>query len=354
MKNRRYGANEGKEPQTDSRAGGSRHFFNRKPKTGNRKPVLAMKAAVLAAGLGTRLRPLTDFCPKPLLPVLNRPLLGLVLAQLEAAGCVQVAVNTHHLADQVHDFLGSEPWGFLLSVSHEPEILGTGGGLRQLGEILREGPFLAINADILTDLDLAEVYRGHRPGAVSTLALHDCPGYNNVWVRDDRVVSVGDPPSGGGATAMAYTGVQVVDGKMLAYIPPGGPADLVRAWREAIAAGERLAYLTVSGFFWQDLGTPENYLAAHRRLLAGASPRLAHFFPGLSDPLLRAGARIGTGVKFGGGVSLGAQVTVGEGASLKNTVVWDRAVISPGVALTDCIVAAGVEVKESARGRVLV
>ena len=170
---------------------------NRKPKTEN--PGSPMKAAVLAAGLGTRLRPLTDICPKPLLPVLNRPLLGVVLAQLEAAGAFQVAVNTHHLADQVHDFLRAEPWSFLLSVSHEPEILGTGGGLRQLGEILREGPFLAINADILTDLDLAEVYRGHREGAVSTLVLHDCPPYNNVWVEDGRVVSVGAPPPGGGA-----------------------------------------------------------------------------------------------------------------------------------------------------------
>ena len=127
---------------------------------------------------------------------------------------------------------------------------------------------------------------------------------------------------------------------MLAYIPPPGqPYDLVQAWREAMAAGERLAYLTVSGHFWQDLGTPENYLAAHRRLLAGASPRLARYFPGLTDPLIGPGARIGAGVHFGGGVCLGANVVVGEGASLKNTVVWDRAAISPDVELEDCIVA---------------
>jgi mannose-1-phosphate guanylyltransferase len=315
-----------------------------------------VKAAVLAAGLGTRLRPLTDICPKPLLPVLNRPLLGVVLAQLEAAGCFQVAVNTYHLAEQVHDFLRSEPWSFLLSVSHEPEILGTGGGLRQLGEVLREGPFLAINADILTDLDLAEVYRGHRTGAVGTLVLHDCPPYNNVWVAGDRVVSVGAPPPDGGADGkpLAYTGVQVVEEKMLGYIPPQGPADLVQAWREAMAAGERLAHITVSGHFWQDLGTPENYLAAHRRLQAGASPGLARYFPGLTDPLVGSGARIGAGVQFGGGVSLGANVVVGEGVSLKNTVVWDRAAISPGVTLADCIVAAGVRVHDSARGQILI
>ena len=209
-----------------------------------------MKAAVLAAGLGTRLKPLTDICPKPLLPVLNRPLLGLVLAQLEAAGCYRVAVNTHHLADQVHDFLRAEPWSFLLSVSHEPEILGTGGGLRQLGEVVREGPFLAINADILTDLDLAEVYRGRRPGAVSTLVLHDCPAYNNVWVKDGAVVSIGAPPPGAGAAyeqPLAYTGVQVVEQKMMDYLPPPGqPYNLVQAWREALAAGELLAYITVA------------------------------------------------------------------------------------------------------------
>jgi len=315
-----------------------------------------MKAAVLAAGLGTRLRPLTDICPKPLLPVLNRPLLGVVLAQLEAAGAFQVAVNTHHLADQVHDFLRSEPWSFLLSVSHEPEILGTGGGLRQLGENLREGPFLAITADILTDLDLAGVYRAHPPGAVSTLVLHDCPGYNNVWVADDAVVSIGVPPPGGAAAGkpLAYTGVQVVDQKMLRYIPPAGSFNLVQAWREAIAAGERLAYLTVSGHFWQDLGTPENYLAAHQRLLAGASSKLERYFPGLADPLIGPGARIGTGAQFGGGVCLGAKAVVEAGAFLKNTVVWERAVIAPGVELEDCIVASGVQVKDSARGRVLV
>jgi mannose-1-phosphate guanylyltransferase len=228
--------------------------------------------------------------------------------------------------------------------------------LRQLGEVLREGPFLAINADILTDLDLAEVYRGHRPGAVSTLVLHDCPAYNNVWVAGDAVVSIGAPPNKKNEKyekPLAYTGVQVVDRKMLTYIPSQGAYGLVQAWREALRAGERLAYLKVSGHFWQDLGTPESYLAAHRRLLAGAWPRLAGYFPGLTDPLIGPGARIGAGTHFGGGVCLGSKVVIGEGAALKNTVVWDRAGISPGVELEDCIVAAGVEVKDSARGRVL-
>jgi mannose-1-phosphate guanylyltransferase len=97
-----------------------------------------------------------------------------------------------------------------------------------------------------------------------------------------------------------------------------------------MAAGERLACLTVGGHFWQDLGTPEHYLAAHQRLLAGASPKLGRYFPGITDPLIGPGARIGAGAQFGGGVCLGAEAVVGEGALLKNTVVWERAVIAPG------------------------
>ena len=129
---------------------------------------------------------------------------------------------------------------------------------------------------------------------------------------------------------------------------------MVQAWRESLKAGERLAYLTVSGHFWQDLGTPTNYLAAHRRLLTEAWPRLAGYFPRLTDPLMGSGVRIGARARFGGGVCLGAEAVVGEGAALKNSVVWDRAVIRANVELEDCIVAAGVEVNESARGRVLV
>jgi len=250
-----------------------------------------MKAAILAAGLGTRLRPLTEVVPKVLLPVLNRPLLGVILEQVEAAGFLHVAVNTHHLGEQVQRFLAGRPWSFNLSLSPEPELLGTGGGLRQLGEILGGGPFLAVNGDILTDLDLAAIYRGHRQESITTLVLHDFPRFNNVWVDGQgRLAGLGDRPGAAAGPPLAYTGVQVVDAKMLSYLPPEGYYDLVAAWRQALAAGERVDTLLVSGHFWQDLGSLEGYLSAHCRLLNGAGPGLARFLPPLSDPLLGPGA----------------------------------------------------------------
>lgn len=314
-----------------------------------------MRAAILAAGLGTRLRPLTDLVPKTLMPILNRPLLGVLLAQVEEAGFSQVAVNTFHLGEQVQQFLAGRPWSFNLSISPEPELLGTGGGLRQLGEILRTETFLAINGDILTDLDLGAIFRRHRQEAANTLVLHDCPPFNNVWLDEaGKLAGVGARPAAAQGPPLAYTGVQVVGRRMLEYIPPGGPYDLVAAWRQALAAGEAIDTLVVAGRFWQDLGNPEAYLTAHQRLLQGEALELARYFGPLADPLIGPGCVIEPEVKFGGGVSLGAMVRIGAGAHLRRTVVWDLAAIDPGVELQDCIVATGVRVRASARGQVLV
>lgn len=315
-----------------------------------------MKAAILAAGLGTRLRPLTDHCPKALMPVLNQPLLGVLLAQLQAAGCIGAAVNTHHLAGQVQEFLTNQgPWGFEVGVSHEPEILGTAGGLRGLGELLGSETFLAINADVLTDLDLAAVCRLHQEEALSTLVLHYRSPYNNVWIdATGKVVSLGEAPSRPFRPPLAYTGVQVVSPRMLERLGKKGYCDLVAVWREAIAAGELIASILATGHFWQDLGTPAAYLEAHRQLMEGTAPRLAAFFPPFMDPLVGTGAVVAPGAELQGGVCLGQEAYVGPGARLINTVAWERAWIGPNVELSDCIVGAGVQVTAPQRGKILV
>jgi mannose-1-phosphate guanylyltransferase len=315
-----------------------------------------MQAAILAAGLGTRLRPLTYTTPKALAPVLNQPLLGVLLAQLQEAGAFRVAVNTHHLADQVQHFLEvNNPPGLEVVVRPEPEILGTGGGLRSLAEALGDGPFLAVNADILTDLDLAEIFRQHQEEPLATLVLHDCPRFNNVWLdQKGRVAGIGAPPPERSGPPLAYTGVQVVSPRMLKWLPPEGPADLVAAWQKATAQGEQLAAVVVKGLFWQDLGTPEAYLRAHQRLLSGTCPGLNKYFPPLSDPFLGEGAVLEEGVACGGSVCLGREVRVGQKTRLKNTVAWDKAQIGPGLTLENCVVGRGARVQASARDAVLV
>ena len=316
-----------------------------------------MQAAILAAGLGTRLRPLTDTTPKALVPVLNRPLLGVILAQLQDAGAPRVAVNTHHLGDQVQAFLkASAPPGLTVLVRPEAAILGTGGGLRSLAGALEDAPFLAINADILTDLDLAKVIEGHDREALATLVLHDCPRFNHVWLdQEGRVAGVGTPPPPNHAgPPLAYTGLQVVSPRMLAWLPKHGPADLVSAWRQAIAQGGAWRpwwSRGISGRTWAPPGPISPPIDACSRGLARGCDQ---YFPDVKDPLVGEGTILEAGVTCAGGVCLGRQVRVGRGARLKNTVVWDEAQIDSGVSLEDCVVGRGTRVRASARQQVIV
>jgi mannose-1-phosphate guanylyltransferase len=313
----------------------------------------ALTAVVLAAGMGTRLRPLSYQVPKPLFPILNRPLLGLILAQLEAAGFRRLAINTHYRADDISRFVESYgPPDSEVFISYEPEILGTGGGLRQLAAFLGEAPFLVINSDILTDLDFAAAYRGHRQDALATMILHDYPRFNNVWLDEAGQVDAFDaPPTEGRAPSpLAFTGIQVVSPRIFELIPPGVFVNIIDTYRQAIRAGETVAATVRHGFYWQDIGTPQDYLEIHRRLLAGEVPGLAALFPHLADPYLAAGVSLSAGACLDGGVCLGPGVKVGDGVYLKNTVVWAGAVIDPGVHLEGCVVGRGVRVKESAKG----
>jgi len=315
------------------------------------------QAIILAAGQGTRLRPLSLSVPKPLFPLLNRPLLGILLEQVQAAGISRLAVNTHHLAGAIAAFLQDHiPPGVELAISQEPEILGTGGGLKRLAGFWETAPCLVINGDVVSDIDPGRVFAAHTPDALATLVLHDCPRFNTVW-RDARgdIAGFGDPPPAAAASPpLAYTGIQVVSPRLLDRMPPDAYVDLIDVYRQALAAGERLGALVVTDHVWEDIGTPAAYLDIHRRLLSGQLPSWRRYFPALTDPYLGAEVQIEAGVGFGGGVCLGPGVKLGGGVHLKNSVIWANASISPGVSLIDCIVGRGVRVTRSARGECLV
>src|SRR5438552_8545786 len=136
-----------------------------------------MKAMVLAAGLGTRLRPLTDTLPKPLLPVAGRPLLEWNLLILKRHGITEVIINLHHLGEQIVRALrDGARLGLRLAYSHEPTLQGTGGGIKQATPFLKDGPFLVLNGDTLSDCDLTALIAAHRvSGALATLAVRDDP-----------------------------------------------------------------------------------------------------------------------------------------------------------------------------------
>jgi aminoglycoside/choline kinase family phosphotransferase/dTDP-glucose pyrophosphorylase len=223
-----------------------------------------MKALILAAGFGTRLAPHTQTIPKALFPVAGIPVLGRMIANLKRAGCTGVAVNAHHLAHQIQSYLAENNFGVPVTLSREPEILGTGGAIRHLADYWDDNPFLVVNADIITDIDLAEVYRCHRMhGAPVTLVMHDRAPFNQVWVDDRNHIAgfkrYSDPTGPTCHREMAFTGIHVMDAGIIPRIPADGFSDIISVYRQMLDEGVPIQAHGVTGHYWQDMGSPERY-----------------------------------------------------------------------------------------------
>lgn len=225
-----------------------------------------MKAMILAAGHGTRLRPYTNHTPKPLFSIAGRPLLDEIIRRLEQAGCQAVIINTHHLHRQIEAFVAGQHYGLEIYTRHEPQILGTGGAIKNVADFWDEQPFMVINADIVADIDLAAIYAGHcRHHPAATLVVCDDPAFNSVTVEQDRwVTGFSAPPPGERATGrrLTFTGVQVLEPLVLEYIPPATPYSSIDAFKKILADGRRIGAMIVPKDRWQDIGTPASYRRA--------------------------------------------------------------------------------------------
>lgn len=283
---------------------------------------------VLAAGLGTRLQPYTHHRPKPLFPVLNTPLLHHTLSSLKDAGFREIAVNCHHLGGQIeHSLAGMSG----VTVFSEHEVLGTGGGLRNALAWLGKEPVLVVNGDIYHTIDYGMVYDSHLKGGQSaTLVLHDFPRFNKVSVdRQGRVVDF--TPCREADEIKAFTGIHVLDPKLLEIIPAASFYDIIACYRHWLSNGVRIQALEVTGHFWSDMGSPADYLDLHGRLLTDsrfAAPSPFCLADGLALP----------GVELHDWAAIGKGAKIGAGASLTRVVVWDGAVVAPGSELMDTIV----------------
>lgn len=279
-----------------------------------------MQALLLAAGYGTRLQPFTNIRPKPLFPVVNRPLLHILLQQLQACGCRSVVVNCHHLAGQVETALHEWP-GVL--VQYEPEILGTGGSLRLALERLEDDPVLVVNGDLYHQIDLEQVYRRHLLSKNEvTLALHDYCRFNTVTVAADRVTGFGSTAAG----SLAFTGIHVINPKTIERIPRQGFYHIIDLYRQLAAEG-KIGYCRVDGSLWRDIGTPADYLQLHQHLLHSEDRWVI-------DP----GASIGADVQMMGWGCIGPDAVIGDGTRLCRCVVWEGARLASGSVFTDAII----------------
>jgi mannose-1-phosphate guanylyltransferase len=252
-----------------------------------------MKAIVLAAGLGTRFRPLTDSWPKPAVPLLGQPLLRYTLAVLSGAGVTEVGLNTHHLAALMARVAEEEAarFGMKLTLSYEPVIQGTGGGIRGLRKAVEDTDvFLVWNGDALFTPSLGPLLEEHRArGAAATLVLVPMPhagSYGTVDVDEaGRVRRIaGRGPGGPSLHPWHFSGVHLLSPRVFNAMAETGPEDINRdVYPRLLAQGELLLGAVVDAA-WRDMGTATGYLAAQEALFAGDVPDVF----GAASPFARA------------------------------------------------------------------
>lgn len=299
-----------------------------------------MKAMILAAGMGERLRPLTNEVPKPLVPVANRPIIEYNLHLLKTLGIKEVAINLHYLGDKIKDHLGyGKRFGLQISYSPEPVLLASGGGIRKMGSFFDGETVLVINGDILIDIDLKDLIRFHRDkAAFATLVLRPnrAPERYGTLKTDDsgRICDFLDLVGTAAADlhSRMFTGIHVLEPQALRCLPDQDRFCINRdVYPHWIRSGKKCFGFDHGGY-WKDLGTLDDYFQANMDLLEGR---------GLTNPWAAGGNKSRSTEEvsleppyiMGDGVSLGEASRIGPRA-----VIGDRSQIGPGARITNSVI----------------
>ena len=245
-----------------------------------------MKAMVLAAGLGTRLRPLTDECPKALVEIAGRTLLEITLTRLREFGVVEVIVNVHHFADMVLEYLqANNNFGMRIEVSREDVLLDTGGGLKKAAWFFlddssaRDQPFLLHNVDVLSTIDLCRMLQFHNEShAVATLAVQERKSSRYLLFdehkqlcgrRFDREQRTEMSRPSQQLQALAFSGIHVISPRLLEMMTEDGAFSIIATYLRLAARDEKIVPFRTDEFYWRDLGTLETLKQAAEDLKTG-------------------------------------------------------------------------------------
>lgn len=293
------------------------------------------QAFVLGAGIGERLRPLTEQLPKPLIPVFHRPLITYAFDHLHAAGVQRLIVNTHHLAAAYDSAFPDHSYrGMPIALRHEsPVRLETAGGIANVRDLLQEQPFLVYNGDILTSLPLEPLLREHaESGNIVTLALrsHGPALHIGYDAAGRRVTDIRNKLQTGNEGTHLFTGIYACSPAIHDWITPGKVESVIPIFLEMIRQGVKVGAVVLDEGDWWDLGSRTQYLSAHSALNGMHGPAIhpeAHVAP---DAILRRTNVIGPGA------------IVESGVQLEDCILWPGARVVAGARLARCIVRTGI------------
>jgi mannose-1-phosphate guanylyltransferase len=310
----------------------------------------SFKAMILAAGLATRLRPLTGDRPKVLIPIQNRPLLHWLVEYLCSAGAEEVMVNGYHLSEKLVESVQGANFPIPVHVQMERVLLGTGGGIRNVTDFWDERPFVVINGDILSSVDLREVFLQHENSAATvTLVLKDEPRFNGVRVADDgRILSF----TGGPEKHLTFTGIHVLNPEVLAIIPADIPISIIDCYLQLISKGKKVMAHVAGGQYWRELGSLEGYLQVHQELFQLRKAPLQGLQVG-GKQVVHQSARLGFNCRLDGMVCIGRKCELDSDVEIQESIIWDQVRVKTGCSIRRSIIGDGVVVTESLEGVVV-
>ncbi len=312
------------------------------------------RAFLLSSGLGTRLRPLTETIPKPLVPIFHKPLLTFALDHLLACGICEIGINVRYLweafyeAFQVQTNSKGDDIGFYektpLHFFKEASYLETGGSLRNARHFLEQGTFLIHNGDILTNIELGGLFDQHqKSGAIATLLLREEGGPLNVCYDEtsNRVLDIRGTPTSSEYPLFLYGCIAIVEPAIFEFIAPEGPTSLIDGLLSAMKAGHRVGGFVSRDGFWSDIGTPESYLKTHDDI---AQASWKFYYP-LQGPeaaswpqAIHPKASIASSAILQGTVVAGPNTTIAANARVINSVLLPGAHVLNGITSSHSII----------------
>jgi mannose-1-phosphate guanylyltransferase len=296
------------------------------------------QAFVLGAGLGTRLRPLTDELPKPLVPIFQKPLITFALDHLIDIGIAKFFINTHRLPETfAAAFPGSHYGGMRISFVHEPVLLETGGGIKNIEAELGSQPFITYSGDVLTDVPLQPLIDEHfRRGNDITLALRKTGFGSEMALRDSRVVDISNRYGIPGE--FDFANIAVWNPSVLARIPAKQRISFIPIVRDWIGQGGKIGGVVVDRGEWFNLGSRAQYFDVHRAILGGWRPAYVKGAGWIAR--VHPSATVDPSAQVRGCSVVGQDCRVGAGVILEDTILWPGAQIASKSELFGCIVRA--------------
>jgi NDP-sugar pyrophosphorylase family protein len=321
-----------------------------------------VKAVIIAGGLGTRLRPLTQNTPKPIVPVANRPFVVHQIEHLVKHGVDEVILNLHYLSHEIKKILNDgREWGIKIRYSIEEHPLGTAGAVKNAEKYFDEGPIVIFNGDVLTDINITKVVNFHREkGARVTLTLTEVEDPTSFGLiltdKQGRVTKFIEKPSWEMVTARTINaGIYVVDPKIFKNVPRGKPCMFERDLYPSLLEAGVPIFGYLSRAYWIDIGNPDKYKEVHQAILRGEVAvkiygtriRGRHWIGKDTHPdpsvkfvgpsIIGEKVKLGKETEIKDYVVVGDQVTIGEHSSLERAIIWKGTKIGKRASLTDCI-----------------